>query len=274
MGRSGPSTANRIQKDLMLPDLEPYTRFAERLADAARPISMRYFRQKLVVEDKADQSPVTIADREVEAKLRALIAEAYPDHGILGEEHGRQQSESAFTWVIDPIDGTKSFITGMPLWGALIALAYEGRPVVGVIDCPGAGERWVGATGLGATWNGKPAATAATEKLAAATLFATGPDMFKGAAGRAFEALSSSVKLRRFGGDCFAYGLVASGFVDLVVEASLKPYDYMALAPVVEGAGGRFTDWTGAPVTIDSDGRVVAAATPALLDETLAALAA
>jgi len=162
-------------------------------------------------------------------------------------------------WVLDPIDGTKSFISGIPLFGTLIALLHRGRPVLGIIDQPISRERWCGVVGQQSTHNGAAIRTRPCPVLAAATLFATSPDMFQGADAAAFVRLKSAAKLTRHGGDCYAYGLLASGFIDCVVEAGLKPYDYCALVPVIEGAGGIMTDWQGRALGLASDGRVFAA---------------
>ena len=241
----------------------PYREFealAHRLADRAGEIQRRYFRSPVSVETKADDSPVTIADREAEAVMRELIAAAYPDHGILGEEHGRERIDAEFVWVLDPIDGTKSFITGRPLFGTLIALAQHGRPVLGMIDQTILRERWVGSTGAGAAWNGRPIQVRPCPRIEDAVLFATSPAMFKeGAENTAFDRVQKRVRLPMFGGDCYAYGLLAMGFADLVVEAGLQPYDFMALVPVIEGAGGSITDWQGRPLHLGSSGQVVAA---------------
>jgi len=238
--------------------------FAAELADAAGAIVRPYFRTALAVDDKADESPVTIADRQAEAALRRLIEARFPQHGIIGEEHGSLRTDAELVWVLDPIDGTKSFISGVPLFGTLIALTERGTPILGVIDQPISGERWVGARGHPSTLDGKPIRTRACGDLAAATLFSTSPDMFAPADAPNYQRLRSRVKLARFGGDCYAYGLLAAGFIDLVVEAGLKPYDYCALAPIIEGAGGRMTDWEGRPLDIRSGSRVVAAGDPAL----------
>jgi len=229
------------------------------LADAAGAVVRRYFRTRVAVEGKADKSPVTVADRDAEAAMRDLIAANHPDHGIVGEEHGAVRPDAEYVWVLDPIDGTKSFISGVPLFGTLIALLRDGVPVLGVIDQPILRERWLGARGRPTTLNGVPVATRACEDLRAATLFATSPDMFRGADAQAFARLAAAVGLVRHGADCYAAGLLASGFIDLIVEATLKPYDYCALAPVIEGAGGIITDWSGAKLGLGSDGRIAAA---------------
>jgi len=238
---------------------------AEALADAARGIIRGYFRQKIAVDDKSDLTPVTIADREAEAAMRALIERRFPDHGIIGEEHGRVREDAESVWVLDPIDGTKSFICGIPLFGTLIALTRRGRPVLGVVDQPILGERWLGAAGRATTLNGAPARTRPCATLDRATLFSTAPEMmFEGADAAGFAALRRAVKLTRTGADCYAYALLASGFIDLVVEAQLKPYDYCALVPVIASAGGVLTDWQGRALDLGSDGRVVACGDPAL----------
>jgi inositol-phosphate phosphatase/L-galactose 1-phosphate phosphatase/histidinol-phosphatase len=232
---------------------------AHRLADAAGAVLRRYFRSSLAVDDKTDSSPVTEADRGAERAMRALIAEACPGHGILGEEYGAENADAEWVWVLDPLDGTKAFITGKPSFGILIALVHRGVSVLGVIDQPILKERWLGVAARPTTLNGAPIHVRACPNLASAALYATAPDMFVGADARAFHAMSGKVKLLRYGADCYAYGLLASGFVDLVVEASLKPYDYLAMVPVIEGAGGTITDWQGKALGLGSDGRVVAA---------------
>ena len=243
------------------------------LADKAGGILRRYFRSAIAVESKLDNTPVTAADREAEAEMRALIEARFPDHGVLGEEHGRTRLEADYVWVIDPIDGTKSFVSGVPLFGILIALTFKGAPVLGLIDQPILRERWLGAEGRKTTLNGKPVATRSCSALADATLYATSPDMFAGADAAAFTHVQRSVKLARYGADCYAYALLAAGFIDLVIEAGLKPYDFCALAPVIEGAGGEMSDWAGEALSLRSDGRVVAAGDPALAAAARTALA-
>jgi len=248
---------------------------AETLADAARAVIRRYFRQKLTVDDKRDLSPVTVADREAEAAMRRLIEARFPEHGILGEEHGGVRVEAEHLWVLDPIDGTKSFISGVPLFGTLIALLHRGRPVLGVIDQPILGERWIGGEGRPTMLNGAAVHARPCPALAQATLFSTAPEgMFHGADATGFARLRAAVKLVRTGADCYAYGLLASGFIDFVVEGQLKPYDYCALVPVVAGAGGVITDWQGNALDLASDGRVVACGNPALAAEARALLGA
>ncbi len=245
---------------------------AEKLADAAGAVIRPYFRSGVAVEAKADASPVTRADREAETAMRALIEEAYPGHGIVGEEFGTARADARHIWVLDPIDGTKSFIAGVPLFGTLIALLEDGAPVLGVIDQPILGERWLGAAGRPTTLNGAKARARRCSEIGRAILFATSPDMFEGADADAFARLGGAVAVLRHGADCYAAGLLASGHIDFIVEAGLEPYDFCALIPVIEGAGGVITDWDGAPLGLGSDGRIAAAGDPAAHARVLALL--
>jgi inositol-phosphate phosphatase/L-galactose 1-phosphate phosphatase/histidinol-phosphatase len=229
------------------------------LADAAGEAIRPYFRQPLAVDDKPDLTPVTAADRAAEQAMRSLIESRFPKHGIIGEEFGRVREDAEFLWTLDPIDGTKSFISGVPLFGTLIALTRAKRPILGIIDQPVSRERWVGVVGRPTTLNGAVIRCRACPALAGATLFATTPDMFKEGDVAVFTRVSGAVKLTRFGADCYAYGLLAAGFIDLVLEASLKPYDFCAMVPIVAGAGGIATDWRGADLDIASDGRILVA---------------
>ena len=246
--------------------------FAENAIDLAGAISLRYFRSLEVVETKSDNTPVTVADREVEQMLRDLIAEQYPDHGICGEEYSTIQSKSPWTWVIDPIDGTKSFATGNPTFGCLIALLHHGIPCLGIIDMPALHERWLGIEGQASRFNGNTCKTSDKTDLAHATLYATTIDMFSPANLAAFESVSQLTQFRHFGGDCYAYGLLASGYVDLVMEADMKAHDYLALVPVVEGAGGCISDWQGHSLRLDSGGTVLASANQTLHEKALASI--
>jgi inositol-phosphate phosphatase / L-galactose 1-phosphate phosphatase / histidinol-phosphatase len=250
---------------------------AHALADASGAAIRPYFRAACAQETKADASPVTQADREAEAAIRALIERERPGDGIIGEEYGNVREGAERVWVLDPIDGTRAFIAGRPIFGTLIALLIRGKPVLGAIDQPIGRERWIGsATG---TWfNGRPVRTRACPELAQASLASTSPHLFDGRDAEAFLSVARSVSrgsLRQniiYGGDCYNYGLLASGHIDLVIEAGLQLYDYAALVPVVEGAGGRMTDWHGRPLTQSSDGRVIAAGDAALVDQVLALL--
>jgi len=254
-------------------ELDPFLALAAELADAAGAAIRPYFRQKIAIEDKPDLSPVTAADRAAEEAMRRLITARFPEHGIIGEEFGREREHAEFVWVLDPIDGTKSFISGVPLFGTLIALARAGRPVLGIIDQPISRERWAGAAGRPSTFNGAPIRCRPCPGLAAATVFATTPDMFRGADAGAFGRVAGAAKLVRYGADCYGYGLVASGFVDLVIEAGLQTYDFSAMLPIVEGAGGVATDWQGRPLDLASDGRVLVAGDARAHQEALALLA-
>ena len=245
--------------------VEPrFVQLANQLADAVRPIAARYFRTQVAIDDKTDNSPVTIADREAETAMRDLLTRHVPEHGVFGEEHGAVRTDAEYVWVLDPIDGTKAFITGLPIFGTLIALLHRGVPVMGVIDQPILKERWLGVAGRQSTFNGQPIKVRACPTLQRAYMYSTAPIMFPGAFAKKHEALTRQVKLFRWGGDCYAYGLLASGHVDLVVENDLKLYDFAALVPVIAGAGGLITDGHGKDLDIHSDGSVVAAGDPAV----------
>ena len=238
-------------------DLDRFVALAFSLADITRSISMRYFRSEFVTETKSDATPVTIADRECERLMREEIHREFPDHGIIGEEHGADRPDASHVWVLDPIDGTKAFVSGRPLFGALIALCRDGHPVLGIIDCPAVDDRWVGMEGRPTTHNDMPCHTRRCGRLEDATMYSTSPYMFGGDDAEAYDRLRGRVRYPLFGGDCHNYGLVASGWIDLVVEANLKVHDWAALVPIADGAGGRITDWAGKPLTFESDGRVI-----------------
>lgn len=257
--------------DPLVPD--PLVRLAHRLAEAARPVIRQHFRSRVAVDDKADASPVTVADREAETAMRRILEAEVPDHGIIGEEHGRVREGASHVWVLDPIDGTKAFITGKPIFGTLIALLQDGQPVLGIIDQAILGERWAGVAGRGTTFNGAAVRVRPCPSLAQATVNATSPLMFRGADLAAYERVRDAAKLPHFGGDCYAYGLLASGFIDLCIEASMQLYDYAALVPVIQGAGGTIGDWRGRPLDMDSDGTVMAAGDARVHREAVALLA-
>ncbi|HEY4975297.1 MAG TPA: inositol monophosphatase family protein [Steroidobacteraceae bacterium] len=254
------------------PDFAKTLQLSLQLADAARELARRHFRQPLVVEQKPDHSPVTLVDRAIENEMRRLIRAAFPAHGIQGEEFAAE-SGNEFTWVLDPIDGTKSYITGFPLFGSLIALCRGEQAVLGIIEAPAQNERWVGCEGQATQFNGRLAATSACTDLAHAHVYTTTTDNFSPEQRRRFDSLTAQTALRRYGGDCYLYGLLASGHCDLVIEVGLKPHDYLALIPVVEGAGGRISDWRGAALGPACGGLVLAAATEPLWRQAVAALA-
>lgn len=253
------------------PDCRAALALAEQLADVARRIAMAHFRTPVAVTAKSDGSPVTIVDKEIETEMRRMIRAAFPRHAIRGEEFPAEGS-GEFTWMLDPIDGTKSFITGFPLFGSLIGLLQGERPVLGVVEAPAMAERWVGCEGRPTLFNGREARTSACRTLGDAVVYTTTAETFNSEERPRFEALGARAALRRYGGDCYLYGMLASGSCQLVVEVQLKPHDFMAVVPVVEGAGGRMSDWRGAPLSITSNGRVVAAANETLWKEAIAEL--
>lgn len=248
---------------------------AGRLADAAGNAIRPFFRSAFEYEAKGDASPVTEADRAAEAAIRAIIDAECPHDAIVGEEYGEKTGTSGRTWVLDPIDGTVSFMAGRPIFGTLIALLEDGWPVLGIIDQCISGERWVGAAGRETTLNGKPVRTRSCRSLADATLGSTGPQYFGDHDAEHFMSLAAKTAHKRmvWGGDCYNYGLLAAGQIDLVVEAGLKLHDFAALVPVIEGSSGIMCDWTGEPLHAASDGHIIALGDPARLDDVLEALA-
>lgn len=255
--------------------IEQEIALAMRLADAAGAAIRPHFRSGVGAERKGDATPVTIADRAAEEAMRRIIKAEAPRDAIIGEEFGTEEGTSGRTWVLDPIDGTVSFIAGRPIFGTLIALLVDGWPVLGIIDQPVLGERWIGASGQPTTFNGREVRTRPCRELADAMLATTGPHYFDDHQGEHFMALAARTDHRRMmmGGDCYNYGLLASGQIDLVCEAGLKLHDWAALVPVVEGAGGTMCDWNGDPLGPDAEGNVLAIGDPARLEDVVAALA-
>jgi len=245
------------------------------MVDAARTVVLRHFRADILIEQKADDSPVTIADKEAESAMRALITRRFPDHGILGEEHGRQSLDARYVWVLDPIDGTVNFATGFPTFGILAALLEDGVPILGIIDMPALNDRWIGAKGRPSTLNGVPVSTRPCPSVEQAWISASSPFMFtEGAQRDGFDRLChTSIRRPIYSGNCLSYGLLASGHLDIVCEADMGPYDYLALVPIVEGAGGRMSDWKGDTLTMESDGTTLATGDPARHDRVLSILA-
>lgn len=241
--------------------------FFRRIAEAAAAETLPRFRRSGDVVNKIEGGfdPVTEGDREAERAIRALIKEKYPAHGIVGEEFGAENTGSDHIWVIDPIDGTRSFISGIPLWGTLVGLTEKGNAVAGMMAQPFIGELFY-ATG-GEAWYEGPTgrqqlATRKTTKLAEATLCTTTPALFQGDRRVAYDRLEKAVRLARYGTDCYAYAMLAAGNVDLVVEVGLQSYDIVALIPIIEAAGGMITEWNGGPA--EEGGGIIAAATPEL----------
>lgn len=249
---------------------------AHMMADAARAAILPHFRRGGLgtTSKEADSyDPVTVADRASEAAMRAILAERRPDDAILGEEEGFKEGNSGLTWVLDPIDGTRGFVSGAPTWGVLIALCDSDGPIYGIIDQPYIGERFEGGFGrarMEGPLGPHELAVSASGSLAEATLFTTFPEVGTDAERLAFEAVRDRVQLTRYGCDCYAYALLAAGQIDLVIEAGLQSYDIAAPVAVVQAAGGVITDWNGGPV--HEGGRVIAAASPALHTEALALL--
>ncbi len=238
-------------------------------ADRAGEVIRPYFRaENIDTERKEDASPVTIADRGAEQAMRAILRQNFPAHGILGEEYGLENPGASHCWVLDPIDGTRAFITGRPVFGTLISLLRDGEPVLGIIDQPITRERWLGVLGEPTIFTGPFGGTPRTracKTLADAELSCTSPSML-GVHEPAWKNLASAVARVSWGGDCYAYGLLALGQIDIISECDLKIWDWAALLPVVEGAGGRLTGWHGEKLdATKSDGRVVAVGNPALL---------
>ncbi|CAN8276591.1 unnamed protein product [Cochlearia groenlandica] len=273
-------------------NLDRFAAVGNELADASGEVIRKYFRKKFDIVEKDDMSPVTIADQMAEEAMVCIIFKNFPSHAIYGEEKGwRCKEESAdYVWVLDPIDGTKSFITGSlflsnvfviflllpwqefeglivlsiwfvsgkPVFGTLVALLYKGKPILGIIDQPILKERWIGISGRRTKLNGDDISTRSCPKLSQAYLYTTSPHLFSVEAEKAFARVRDKVKMPLYGCDCYAYALLASGFVDLVIESGLKPYDFLALVPVIEGAGGTITDWKGKPLMWKASSSVVA----------------
>ena len=245
----------------MILNLDEFASFANDLCDESEKIIKQYFRKSINIENKEDESPVTIADKNTELKIRELITNKYPNHGILGEEFKSKDTESEFTWVIDPIDGTRSFIAGHKDFGTLIALLHKKKPIIGIINCPMHKERWVGINGRATTMNGQRVKTSNKNTLNQSYLSSTGLYMFENDNfKKGFERVIDKTRYHRFGGDCYNYGMVASGYIEIVIENMLKVHDYMALIPIIEGAGGKITDKFGELINFNSDGSVVVSA--------------
>lgn len=251
----------------MIPDTDALIAAACAAADVAGAVIRPFFRARIVTDQKADRSPVTIADRTAEQAMRAVLAERFPDDGILGEEFGLDRPDAALRWVLDPIDGTRAFITGRPTFGTLIALFHDDRPIVGIIDQPVTGERWIGAAGRSTLFRGPYGGVAGCRPcpvLADAELSCTSPEMLGSDMPR-WERLRRAVRRNYWGGDCYAHGLVALGQIDIIAESDMKVWDWGPLVPVIEGAGGSVTDWQGRSLRPGGDGRVLSVGDKTLL---------
>ena len=251
---------------------DDFIAFAGELADANGEHARGYFQTPFEVVHKADNSPVTVADKDGEELMRRMIRERFPAHGIMGEEFAPEGEDAEYVWLLDPIDGTAAFVAGMPMFGMLITLLHHRQSILGVIDHPALRQRWIGARGHATTFDGKPAQVRPCERLEDAVLHCAGPNYLFGADRERFLALSDRVRLVTYGGFAYGYGLLAAGFCDLVVDGGMKPHDYMPMLPIVEGAGGLVTDWHGERMTWGSMEEIVVAGNRALLDQALDAL--
>ena len=249
--------------------------FAHILADAAGEIVRAAARSRRVVHRKADASPVTEIDRAVELRLREMIAAHYPGHGIIGEEFGDDRRGAGHVWVLDPIDGTKAFMAGLPVYGTLIGLARAGRPVLGIIEQPVTRERWTGIDGDGTWYNGERVHAGACRRLSDALVCTTSHEYYEGEDADAFGRIVSGSRWMVYGGNCLAFAQVACGFVDVALETNVGVYDYCALVPVVENAGGVMTGWRGEPLTIEpaKGGRIMASGNRVLHEAAMACVA-
>ncbi|MBL4907107.1 MAG: hypothetical protein JKX94_06615 [Sneathiella sp.] len=246
-----------------------FLELAHRLADAAGDVIRPLFRREIDIISKDDSSPVTIADRNAEMAMRNIIEAEFPEHGIYGEEHGQVRLDAEYVWVLDPIDGTHSFISGMPTFTCLIGLVKNCNPIMGIMYQPITGEKWVGANGA-TTLNGTPIHVRDTaQQVSKASLFSYGIELFDGERGANFKALCDAAERNRFGYDSYAYGLLAHGFIDIVADSDMKPFDYCALVPIVENAGGSITDWDGNKLTLANPGYVLASANENLHKESI-----
>lgn len=251
----------------MTPDTDSLIAAACAAADVAGAVIRPFFRAGVVTDQKADRSPVTIADRTAEQAMRAVLTERFPGHGVLGEEFGLDRPEAPLRWVLDPIDGTRAFITGRPTFGTLIALFQDDRPILGIIDQPVTGERWIGAEERRTVFRGPYGGTAGCRScpvLSDAELSCTSPEMLGGDLPR-WERLRRAVRRNYWGGDCYAHGLLALGQIDIIAESDMKVWDWGPLVPVIEGAGGSVTDWQGQALRPGGDGRVLSVGDKTLL---------
>ncbi|MEH6631698.1 MAG: inositol monophosphatase family protein [Halopseudomonas aestusnigri] len=241
------------------PPYEVFLEFAEKLADVSGEMLSAAADKVPEIDVKADASFVTQTDKAVEKTMREMIAQAFPDHGILGEEFENINLDAEYVWVLDPIDGTAPFIAGIPVYGTLIGLAWKGKPFVGVINHPATSDRWIGVSGLFAKRNGEPANVKACAELSKAFVTCSSPDFMSEDELARLSKLRKIVPYVQYGGSCFVYGTLASGRTDLAVDSGLDPYDVYASAAVIQGAGGHMTDWDGNEITLDWSGKVIAA---------------
>ena len=254
----------------MIENFNNYLIFGEKFVDSCGELLKKHYQENVHVEAKSDGSFVTNIDKEIESLFLKKIKKAFPDHGVLGEEFGHHNPKSKYLWVIDPLDGTHSFIAGKPLFGTLLCLTIDGTPSLGIIDMPILNERWVGATKIGVKKNKKECAFInCNKKLSECILSSTSLLMFDKLQSETIRKIYSKIRFRIFGTDCYAYGLLISGNVDMVIEANMKPWDYMAQNFLIKEIGGYISDWSGNPLTIYSSGNVIAAKSKPAFDEAL-----
>ena len=245
---------------------------AGRFADISRKIIQQALSQPFQVEVKADATPVTPIDRAVEQALRSAIEQEFPDHGIFGEEYDSVRLDSDYVWVLDPIDGTKAFMAGLPVFGTLIALTHRGKPILGVLDSPVTQQRWIGVDGAGTRLNGKEISVRACSELTQALACTSSPDYYHDKYWDAYQRMKSQTRWMIYGGGCHTFGQLANGFVDIAFETEHDVFDYMALVPIVKNAGGVISDWNGHPLTLNSGPSFVASGDPRVHDQALATL--
>jgi histidinol phosphatase-like enzyme (inositol monophosphatase family) len=249
--------------------LNQLSSFANQIADKSGEVVRRYYRNLNDVEAKEDSSPVTIADREAEKTLRKMINQKYPEHGIQGEEFGIENEGAEYKWIIDPIDGTLSFMIGRPIFGTLIGLLKNNEPILGVIDQPINNERWVGASNSKTKFNDKTVEFSNCQYLKDATLCTTAPNYYTPKKLAIFNEIASKAKYNIYGGDCYNYGLAASGNVDVVLDSGLKQHDFLPIIPIIKGSGGIISDWNGNDLDINSNGDIIICSNKNLHDEIL-----
>lgn len=253
-------------------DYNKFKYFAEDMANNARKIALKYFRQSpynMGINIKSDNTPVTNADKEIEQLCRNMIADTFPTHGVLGEEEGADRIDADFVWVIDPIDGTKAFATGKPLFGTIIGLTHNKKPVLGLIDQAFTQERWLGIEGYQTTHNNKQIRVSKVQKLNEASFYTAAPEMFPGVYVDRFDKLKSKLKWVQYSTDCYAYGLLSMGCVDIVMEQFLGHHDIIGLLPIIKNAGGFASDWNGKEINLNTNGTLIAASNEKLAKQVL-----
>lgn len=275
---SGPSffsvKSSPIELEIFVnaPEISRFTACGARALDTSGALIREYTRKPFQVEIKGDGSPSTSVDQAAEDRIREIISAEHPDHGILGEEREATAPDNEFVWVIDPIDGTLPFLAGIPVFGTLLALLHNGLPVLGIIDMPMTAERWIGAEGRQTTRNGRPVHTRDCADLSMALMSTSNPDYYDHTNAPALQRLKQATRFAVYGGSCMFYAQIASGRVDICIDVKFKAWDYMALIPVVQGAGGVFTDWEGRAAGLQSGSQYIAAGDPRIHAQALKVL--